>query len=306
MADLPITGVNLAYLTAFAVTVAVAILIYKFRLEPSVRLPLPNEEYIGRAKISLPRLGVFNDGELTTATRHIRGLWAKLIQSASGDSVRTERLLSLREAMSKGHVLAQRCGTTKYLYMFDQNPADPKFHVKEDKGKALYIHTQDSTTLGKVDEFEIVGAKIGKEWKFTDEERSKFSVFMETVAWMKLAANSKEEIKALKEQNDMLTGKNIQYLKQINTLAQEKADSDLIAGAKNPLSSEATELPKTRFPTAREFLTWPQIGVAALTFIIVPNIMTAAKVSYPEPYTVAIVVAFLAYILTPFVRKWFK
>ncbi len=206
--SLQFLGISLSQLPYFLLAffaVVVAYIIYKFRLAPTIEYPLANEEDLGIGKVSLPQLGRLNEGRLTTARRYVQGLWAKLITSAEKDA--QAGLIGLRDLMLSGFLIAQRVGREKIIYIFDADPMDPKYHVREDHGHGNTAvrwigPVQDSMSLGSFDGFEFIHGKLKTEqFHFSEDERSKWSTVLSALSFLRLAAENKGELKTVKDRN---------------------------------------------------------------------------------------------------------
>ena len=302
------------YLFALPVLIIIFIILYYFVVQPKVLLPLPKEQDEGEWRIPLPQLGYgVNDGRVTTARRYVEAYWAKLIENAPPK--KQETLAKRRDQILKYHLFAQRVGRDKFLYMFDENPLETRFHIREDKPVKFgadvpmrFIYTvQDCMTIGKDDDgFEHVGIKLNTEtMKFTPDERRKFHADLELNKFVKLAALNVEAIKREKndkERYETLFNETLADLAKksgrVGTLGRALANKDLM-GTETPAIKAGFPL-----PSAKEFFSWAQIAVALFTFLVVPNIMIQAQITYPDPQTVAVGLACIAFVVTPFVRRF--
>jgi len=301
------------YLFALPVVIIVLIILYYFLVQPKMLLPLPNEQDEGEWRIPLPQLGYgVNDGRVTTARRYVEAYWAKLIENAPAK--KQEALAKRRDQILKYHLFAQRVGRTKFLYMFDKNPLEARFHIREDKPVRFgadvpmrFIYTvQDCMTIGKdEDGFEHVGIKLsGETMKFTSDERKKFHADLEMNRFVKLAAMNVEAVKKEKddkERYETLFNETLEDLAKksgrVGNLSRALGNKDLMSTEPPPVKSGFT------MPVVKQFFSWPQVAVALFTFLVVPNIMAQAQITYPDPQTVAVGLAFIAFAVTPFIRR---
>jgi hypothetical protein len=299
---------------AIAVFLGLAVfLVWKFRLEEVVQYPLANEEDCGVWKVPLPGMGrEVQVGRVTTARNHFTALYSRDVTAAKGDE-RDKKLAMRDEILNTKFLFAQRAGRGKIIYICDANPQDPAFHVREDtRGnvQVSWIPVQDCLSAGVgVDGFEYISLKLkttkGSVTTFTSEQREHEIVLAEALKYEKLSAHNTEQIKSKDEQISMLTEMSQKYLATINMIMAQKGVSDLIAGMKDMVTGETpAPLPSSRVPGIKEFFTWAQVGVSLISFVAVPYIMRAANIGPPaEPTVAALVVAFMAWVATPFIRK---
>jgi hypothetical protein len=300
----PYTWIAIAAICGIAVY-----LVYKFRLEEVVQYPLANEEDCGVWKVPLPRMGrPVQIGRVTTARNHYAALYARDIVSCKDDE--QTKKLAIRDEIMKRFLFAQRSGREKLIYICDANPLDPALHVREDtRGNVpvRWIPVQDCLSVGVgVDGFEYISLKLTTNAvAFTSQQRELETVLAEALKYEKLSANNTEQIKSKDEQISMLKEQNQNYLATINMTMAEKAQSDLIAGTGDLITGESKPpIPIRRMPGIKEFFTWAQVAMSALVFVAIPYLMRAANIGPPaEPTTAAAVGAFLAWIVTPFLRK---
>ena len=219
------------------IAIAAIVLIYLFLLKPRIEDPLPNEHDEGLWRIPLPQLGLMNEGKVCTARRYIQSQFSKLIDSAPMPEV--QAYVSLRESIMKSHLFAQKVGRDNFIYLFDQNPLDPQFHMRDDRVSRLgttvperfLIHIQDCMSKGKgEDGFNYVMVKLrSEEAKFTEEEREHFSLHLDALRNLKLAATGKEERKHLEDRIGILENHLTKAYNKQNETISDKAISDLIA-----------------------------------------------------------------------------
>lgn len=283
-----------------------AIVLYLVYFRPILQYALPNEEDLGIAKISLPQIGQpLNEGRICTARRYVQGLWAKLITNS--DKENHEILIEYRDAMLEKTLIAQRCGRDKKIYLFDENPIDAKYHVREDRHSSTpvrFIPTQDSVSIGTLGGFEYIGARLNTELaKFGVEELSTYTVLLSGLKYLELAATGREQLKKVEERCGILQSHLDRSLEKINELTSKKGESDLIAGTTPLTQPNIPQVSGLRLPSVRQFFTWPQFAVLFGSILLVPNIMTAANIQFPDKFTVALVVGVIGYIALPFIRK---
>jgi hypothetical protein len=295
---------------AISVFLGIAVfLIWKFRLQEVVQLPLANEEDCGVWKVPLPGMGrEVQVGRVTTARNHFAALYSRDITACMGDE--QTKKLALRDEVMKRFLFAQRSGRGKIIYICDANPLDPALHVREDtRGNVpvRWIPVQDCLSAGVgADGFEYISLKLTTNTAgFTAEQRGRELTLAEGLKYEKLSANNTEQIRSKDEQIGMLKEMLQRYLSTINRTMSEKAKSDLIAGTRDLISGTSqVPMPSSKVPSIKEFFTWAQVGMSALAFLAIPYLMRAAGIGPPaEPTTAAAVGAFLAWIITPFIRK---
>lgn len=292
-------------------SVAAFALFYFFMLKPRIEEPLPNEHDEGLWRIPLPQLGLMNEGKVCTARRFLQSQFAKLIDNSPPSEV--QGYIKLREEIMKSHAFAQRVGRDKYLYLFDQNPLDPQFHMRDDKPSRLgttipirfLIRIQDCMSGGKgEDGFNYVKVKLKPESaKFSDDEREAFALHLDTLKNLKLAATGKEEKKHLEDRIGILNTHLSKAYDKLNESTSNQAESDLIASTTSLTHPEVAAPSRFRWPKATEFFTGWQVAIAIIAYLVTPNAMAAAGIGYPDPQTVAVGMAFFLFLAFPFVRK---
>ena len=277
--DFPISLTQLPYVIVTFFVVVVAFLVYKFRLAPTIEYPLPNEEDLGIGKISLPQLGKLNEGRITTARRYVQSLWAKLITSAEKDA--QENLIKLRDLMLSGFLIAQRAGRDKIIYVFDANPVDPQYHVREDHGRGntpiRWIGpVQDSLSLGSFDGFEFIHGKLKTEqFHFTEDERTKWTGILSALSFIRLAAENKGKLKSVEDRNKSLESL-IEDERGKHATTRSKLDRALSALEQKTLSTTGeAKVPGGFGLKVKEWFTWPQlISAGAFYFVVSPLLMS--------------------------------
>lgn len=301
------------YLFALPVVIIVFIILYYFVVQPKVLLPLSNEQDEGEWRIPLPQLGYgVNDGRVTTARRYVEAYWAKLIENAPPK--KQEALIKRRDQILKYHLFAQRVGRDKFLYMFDKNPLEARFHIREDKPVKFgadvpmrFIYgVQDCMTIGKdEDGFEHVGIKLSAETiKFTSDERRKFHADLEMNRFVKLAALNVEAVSKEKQDKERYETLFHEALDDVAKKSGMVATRDRALANKDLLDLEPPVVKgRMSLPSAKQFFSWPQVAVALFTFLVTPNIMAQAQITYPDPQTVAVGLACITFMVTPFIRK---
>ena len=286
-------------------------LIYLFMLKPRIEEPLPNEHDEGLWRIPLPQLGLMNEGKVCTGRRYVQSQFAKLIDNSPSTEV--QGYINLREEILKNQIFAQRVGRDKYLYLFDQNPLDPQFHMRDDKPSRLgttipirfLLHIQDCMSGGKgEDGFNYVKVKMKPETaKFSDDEREAFTLHLDTLKNLKLAATGKEEKKHLEARIGILETHLSKAYDKLNEGTSNQAESDLIASTTSLTHPEVPVPSRFHWPKATEFFTGWQVAIAIIAYLVTPNAMAAAGIVYPDPQTVAVGMAFFLFLAFPFLRK---
>lgn len=293
----------------------VVLLLWFFYLKPLVEQPLPNEHDEGIWRMPLPQLGLINEGRVTTARRTIQGWWATLIDNA--DSNKRPDLIALRDAQLKLHLFAQKVGRDKYIYAFDKNPLDPEQHIRQDKtvrfGSDLAVrfiyNVKDCMNLGKSEDgFEFIVVKLSTESSFfTSEEQNKFSQILEGLKFLRLAAINTE---ASKHYKDLADDRGTLLEENYGVTRDVSSERDK---AKRALSQKSLTEPET--PTlkggylravAKGFFSGWQLFVTVSAYIITLNVAKYQQVEYPDPSTLAIIVAIFAFIVFPFIKGWLK
>ena len=293
------------------VSIGAFLLFYFFMLKPRIEEPLPNEHDEGLWRIPLPQLGLMNEGKVCTGRRYVQSQFAKLIDNSPSSEV--QGYIKLREEILQSHAFAQRVGRDKYLYLFDQNPLDPQFHMRDDKLSRLgttipirfLIHIQDCMSGGKgEDGFNYVKVKLKPEAaKFSDDEREAFALHLDTLKNLKLAATGKEEKKHLEDRIGILETHLSKAFEKLNIVTSNQAESDMIASVTSLTHPEAPVPSRFHWPKATEFFTGWQVAIAIIAYLVTPNIMSAAGIVYPDRQTVAVGMAFFLFLAFPFVRK---
>jgi hypothetical protein len=296
---------------AIAVFLVVAVfLVWKFRLEEVVQYPLANEEDCGVWKVPLPGMGrEAQVGRVTTARNHFASLYSRDVTAAKGDE-QTKKLAIRDEVMNTKFLFAQRSGRGKIIYICDANPQDAANHVREPtpgNTPVYWIPVKICQSIGVgEDGFEYIALKLKAEpVEYGPDERAHDMTLLEGLKYEKLSAHNTEQIKSKDEQISMLSELSQKYLATINMIMAQKGVSDLIAGMKDLVTGEnPSPVPSTRVPSIKEFFTWAQVAMSAMVFVAIPYLMRAANIGPPaEPTTAAAVGAFLAWIVTPFIRK---
>lgn len=307
MADLPITGVNIAYLTALIATVVVVILIYRFFLRPTGQFALPGEEDEGTWKIGLPSLGRFNEGRVNPAYDYLQKQWSKLITNCA-EPTEKENLITTRDEMMKKHYIhAQRSGRSKILYFFDQDPLLPQYHIRESvKGELIkWIGPiQDAESEGEWKGWEVITVKLKTtNVSFTTEEREKLATFRSAAKFMALAATNVEALRHTKDERDRYKDLHAETLKD---LAKERSEKDraVRALALKSLTSPTGEAPKTGLmgAIAKSFFTGWQLFFTAIAFIITPSIVKWGGYTILDPTSVSIAASIIVFLAYPLVK----
>jgi hypothetical protein len=250
-----------------------------------------------------------NEGKVCTARRYVQSQFAKLVDNSPTSEV--QGYINLREEILKSHIFAQRVGRDKYLYLFDLNPLDPQFHMRDDKPSRLgtttpirfLLHIQDCMSGGK-DGFNYIKVKLNPETaKFSDDEREAFALHLDTLKNLKLAATGKEEKKHLEDRIGILETHLSKAYDKLNEGTSNQAESDLIASTTSLTHPEVQAPSRFRWPKATEFFTGWQVAIAIIAYLVTPNIMSAAGIVYPDRQTVAVGMAFFLFLAFPFVRK---
>jgi hypothetical protein len=313
MFDIPM--VYLPFIIGLIIPIAIAILVLWFVvLKQKFLTPLPNEHDEGIWQIPLPQLGRMNEGRVTTARRTIQEHYAKLIDNASVAD--RENLIQKRDSTLKFHIFAQLVGRDKIIYLFDKNPLDPENHMRHDKSVKLgadipvrfITNVKDCMSIGKGnDGFEYIGVKLGSEQSyFTPDEREQLGVELEALKVLKLAATNVEAIKHYKDLADDRETLISETLSNVREIASQRDTAKRALSQKSLLEPETPQVKAGFLRAVAKSWGWYQVAVAALAYILTPNIMKALEISYPEPTTVALGVAIGAFFLAPFVRGLVK
>jgi len=252
-----------------------------------------------------------NEGKVCTARRYVQSQFAKLIDNSPVSEV--QGYIKLREEILKSHIFAQRVGRDKYIYLFDLNPLDPQFHMRDDKPSRVgttipirfLLHIQDCMSGGKgQDGFNYVKVKLKAEAaKFSDDEREAFALHLETLKNLKLAATGKEEKKHLEDRIGILETHFSKALEKLNIATSNQAESEIIASTTSLTHPEVAPASRFHWPKATEFFTGWQVAIAIIAYLVTPNAMAAAGIAYPDRQTVAVGMAFFLFLAFPFVRK---
>jgi len=271
----------------------VSFVIYHFVIQPKVQLPLSNEQDEGEWRIPLPQLGVINEGRVTTARRYVQSLWSQLIDNT--EATKRAPLIKKRDTMLKYHLFAQKIGRGKILYLFDENPLDPQFHMREDRpvrfGSDIPIRfvygIKDCISGGQSDGFEYIAVKLNpEESKITETERECFGIELEAVKALKLAASNQEAIKAVKDENENLQMHLHETQEALASERSEKERARRALGQKSLTVHEPMVQTKPYWRTvSKSFFSWPQVALALIVYLIVPNILSRTEITYPDPGT---------------------
>jgi hypothetical protein len=303
---LTVVALPIAIISAMAL-----FLVYFFMLKPRLEVPLPNEHDEGLWRIPLAQLGLMNEGKVCTGRRYVQTQFAKLIDNSPSSEV--QGYIKLREEILKSHIFAQRVGRDKYLYLFDQNPLDPQFHMRDDKSTRLgttvpiryLLHIKDCMSGGRgEDGFNYVKVKLKSESAmFSDDEREAFTLHLDTLKNLKLAATGKEEKKHLDDRIGILETHLSKAYGKLNEGTSNQAESELIAATTSLTHPEVQPPSRFHWPKATEFFTGWQVAIAIIAYLVTPNAMAAAGIAYPDRQTVAVGMAFFLFLAFPFVRK---
>lgn len=310
-----VSPLDLTYISV-AIFVAVAVVVlYKFVLEPKITYPLPNEQDEGIWRIPLPQLGIVNEGRTTTARRYLQSHWALAIESAEENNKKA--LIAERDDQMNYHWFAQKCGNQNYLYCFDENPLDPQFHMREDRGGRFGGETpvrfiygiRDSTARGEQDGFKLIGVKLSPEvFKFTEEERKWTDLRLEAAAFLRIASENLGKIKFLHERNKSLDSL-LEEERGKHAETRSKLDRALSALEQKTLSvPEGIKVPGAFVQRLKEWFTWPQLlSAGGFYFIVSPLLMSAFFNTATPPTTTYITagITIAGFFIIPVFRKIF-
>lgn len=298
------------YLIFVPALVLVVWIVYVFFVRPRVEYPLPNEQDEGFWRIPLPQLGRMNEGRVTTARRYSQNLWSKVIENNFQQN--TQKLVEARDALLRRPTFAQKVGRDKVIYLFDQNPLDPQFHMREDKptrfGTDIIVRfvygVKDCKSLGTRDGFEFIGVKLSKETSaFQEEERALWGTFLEVQSYLRLAAVNLEALQQVKKENSSLRAL---YDETLGILAKERSELNIARralGQKDLWTGEAP-MPKTPFlqTVTKGFFTWIQLAITLLTYVVAYNAAKYYQVMYPDPATFSVILAVAAFFGYPIAK----
>jgi hypothetical protein len=298
---------------AIAVFVGVIVAIfYKFRLEPMVQLPLANEEDLGIAKISMPKIGrPLVEGRLTTASNYVKTLFAKLITSSPATI--QPNLTEMRDTLAKGYLFAQRSGRDKIIYLSDENLMDPNFHVREDKHGSTpirFIQTQDCKSYGTVDGFEYIGIQVNSSPnKFTEIQDKIYDALLGALSFMRLASVNQGKIKQLDDRNKSLEGLLDKEHKE-HAETRSKLDRAMSALEQKTLSTTGeAKVPGGFMAKVKDWFTWPQLLTAAVAYLLSPLIIQSLAstqgwtIQPPATSYLTALVTIAGFFVIPFLKK---
>jgi hypothetical protein len=305
----------LPFILSIPIILAVLVLLWIFVMRPRIQLPLLDEEDEGIWRIPLPQLGKMNEGRVTTARRTFQAHFGKLIDTA--DPGEREKFVKLRDLCMQFNWFAQRIGRSKVMYAFDKDPLQPSQHMRDDiAGRfggdtpvRFVYNVKDCLNLGQgEDGFEYVGVKLGIETThFTDDERSKYTLALDTMKVVQVAAANKESVKHFKQLADSREQLVQEQYEQNRKVASER-DNAYSALSQKPLTAPDVELGRGGLvkAIAKNFFSWQQIALATFAYILIPNIMKYFSVSFPEPSTVSLLFAIIIFFLWPVVKGLFR
>ena len=316
MLDLPqIPITTMPFIIGIVLIVILVALVYIFRLRPTFEKPLPNERSRGHVKIHLHTLGRFYDGEMTDARDTVQSWFAKSITNEP-DHERQKQLLTIRDRILKFHLQAQKVDGGKVIYAFDKDPFDPQYCSPEGKPgmfneeAPLYIGpVQDARSVGKWDGFEWVGVKLGeKTAAFTDEEGSALSAMMDLLKYERVAANSKETIKFLKEQAETEKAAKIHEMEE-KAKMRSLLDRSLSFNAQKIFSvtPEQAKMGGALGAKLKQWFTWPQLICAGIGYLVSPQIIGQFQPGMSPPNTtyVTALITVVAFFIIPVGKKVF-
>ena len=206
--------------------------------------------------------------------------------------------------MLKSHLYAQRVGRDKIIYMFDENPLEAQYHMREDLSQrfgpdipARFVHSvRDCMSIGKWDGFEYIGVKLSpEEFKYTEDERKDFEANLQALRHLKLAATNVEAIKQHKDRGDSYKQLLESTSRDLAAMRSERERMRRALAAKGLGELGEPVIKQTTWRSVRsQFFTWQQLTVALIVYLVTPNIMQYSNVTYPDPSTVALAALALA------------
>jgi len=302
------------FLAALTGGIIFLVLFYMLYWKPRVELPLPNERFVGHVTMWLPHgLGLLS-GPMTTARMTMQRYFLTAIRSEKDENMR-KVLIAIRNFVMQHQVFAIKNGNgEKKILLFDANPEDQKFMDVDRERQGLLLHgVQDAHSEGVEGGFEFIGIKLNPELaEFNDVELERYQTAMQHIKYLKDAAMNKERIATLVDQLEAVE-RELAIERRDTAEIRSKYDRALNALDQKPLTVlEEPKLKPSIRELVKEWFSWPQIGVAAIAYLLAPNILTWAKIQLKEPdRTYAqLGIAVFGFFIIPIGRKifgrWFK